>query len=86
MSNSSTAQPFVARLESGQRRVDLVEFLDLADVLGFDPGQPTKRLGAVRAGRRPRWRQGMGRWEHHPRNPPTLLHKFTLGIRPPPPD
>jgi transcriptional regulator with XRE-family HTH domain len=38
-------QSFVARLESGQRRVDVVEFLELADVLGFDAG---KALGAVR--------------------------------------
>jgi transcriptional regulator with XRE-family HTH domain len=30
-------QSFVARLESGQRRVDVVEFLDLAEILGFDP-------------------------------------------------
>lgn len=29
-------QSFVARLESGQRRVDVVEFLELAEVLGFD--------------------------------------------------
>ena len=29
-------QSFVARLESGQRRVDVVEFLDLADAIGFD--------------------------------------------------
>jgi transcriptional regulator with XRE-family HTH domain len=30
-------QSFVARLESGQRRVDVVEFLDLARILEFDP-------------------------------------------------
>jgi transcriptional regulator with XRE-family HTH domain len=29
-------QSFVARLESGQRRVDVIEFLELAEVLGFD--------------------------------------------------
>jgi transcriptional regulator with XRE-family HTH domain len=32
-------QSFVARLESGQRRVDVVEFLKMADVLGFDPAK-----------------------------------------------
>jgi transcriptional regulator with XRE-family HTH domain len=32
-------QSFVARLESGQRRVDIVEFLKLAEVLGFDPAK-----------------------------------------------
>lgn len=30
-------QSFVARLESGQRRIDVVELLELADVVGFDP-------------------------------------------------
>lgn len=38
-------QSFVARLESGQRRVDVVEFLELAEALGFDAG---KVLAAVR--------------------------------------
>lgn len=30
-------QSFVARVESGQRRVDVIEFLDLAEILGLDP-------------------------------------------------
>jgi len=30
-------QSFVARLESGQRRVDVVEFVGLAELLGFNP-------------------------------------------------
>ena len=30
-------QSLVARLESGQRRVDVVEFIALAEILGFDP-------------------------------------------------
>jgi transcriptional regulator with XRE-family HTH domain len=30
-------QSFVARLESGQRRVDVVEFFELSEALGFDP-------------------------------------------------
>lgn len=38
-------QSFVARLESGQRRVDVVEFLELAEALGLDAG---KVLAAVR--------------------------------------
>lgn len=29
-------QSFVARLESGQRRVDVIELLDLAEALNFD--------------------------------------------------
>jgi ribosome-binding protein aMBF1 (putative translation factor) len=32
-------QSFIARLESGQRRVDVVKFLELAEVLGFDSGR-----------------------------------------------
>ncbi len=32
-------QSFVARLESEQRRVDVVEFLALAETLGFDPAK-----------------------------------------------
>jgi transcriptional regulator with XRE-family HTH domain len=40
-------QSFVARLESGQRRVDVVEFLELASILGFDPHQVLDELFAV---------------------------------------
>jgi len=29
-------QSFVARLESGQRRVDVIEFLELSEILDFD--------------------------------------------------
>ncbi len=37
-------QSFVARLESGQRRVDVVEFLELAEAIGFDPLQALDEL------------------------------------------
>jgi transcriptional regulator with XRE-family HTH domain len=30
-------QSFVARLESGERRIDVVELFELARVIGFDP-------------------------------------------------
>ncbi len=30
-------QSFVATVESGQRRIDVVELLDLAKAIGFDP-------------------------------------------------
>lgn len=40
-------QSFVARLESGQRRVNVVEFLELAEVLGFDAGKALVRLRKV---------------------------------------
>jgi transcriptional regulator with XRE-family HTH domain len=39
------SRSFIARLESGQRRVYVVELLHLAEVLGFDAG---KVVGAVR--------------------------------------
>jgi transcriptional regulator with XRE-family HTH domain len=32
-------QSLVARMESGQRRVDVVEFLELSELLNFDPAQ-----------------------------------------------
>jgi transcriptional regulator with XRE-family HTH domain len=37
-------QSFVARLESGQRRVDVVEFLELAGILGFDAATELNRI------------------------------------------
>ena len=37
----------LARLESGQRRIDVVEFLDLADALGFDPVRAISALRKV---------------------------------------
>lgn len=40
-------QSFVARLESGERRIDVVEFLELADVLGFDAAKAIARLKKV---------------------------------------
>ena len=41
-------QSFVATVESGQRRIDVVEFLDFADAIGFDPREAIKCLRAVR--------------------------------------
>lgn len=40
-------QSFVARLESGQRRVDVVEFLEFAEILDFDPVAVLKRLKRI---------------------------------------
>jgi transcriptional regulator with XRE-family HTH domain len=40
-------QSFVARLESGQRRIDVVEFLDLAEALGLDPVSTMSALKKV---------------------------------------
>lgn len=30
-------QSFVAKYEGGERRLDLLEFIDVADAIGFDP-------------------------------------------------
>ena len=30
------SQTWIARIESGERRIDVVEFLELADAIGFD--------------------------------------------------
>ncbi len=38
-------QSFVARLESGQRRIDVIEFLELAAKLGFDPAEAIRQIG-----------------------------------------
>jgi ribosome-binding protein aMBF1 (putative translation factor) len=41
-------QSFIASIETGQRRVDVVELLDLAEAIGFDPHDAVRRLlGAV---------------------------------------
>jgi transcriptional regulator with XRE-family HTH domain len=32
-------QAFISRIERGERRVDVVEFLDLAHAIGFDPSK-----------------------------------------------
>ncbi|MGB3489834.1 MAG: helix-turn-helix transcriptional regulator [Xanthobacteraceae bacterium] len=41
-------QSFVARLESGQRRVDVVELIDLAEAIGFDAVEAVRRIRAVK--------------------------------------
>lgn len=38
------SQSFIASIETGQRRVDVVELLDLADAIGFDPHEAVRRL------------------------------------------
>lgn len=37
-------QSWVTHLESGQRRVDVIELIELAKVLGFDPAEMVKKL------------------------------------------
>ncbi|MBR0965647.1 helix-turn-helix transcriptional regulator [Bradyrhizobium diazoefficiens] len=40
-------QSFVATVESGQRRIDVVEFLEFAEAIGFDPINAIKKLRAA---------------------------------------
>lgn len=40
-------QPFVSGIEAGQRRVDVVELLDLAEAIGIDPVELLHELRAV---------------------------------------
>jgi transcriptional regulator with XRE-family HTH domain len=37
-------QSYVARIESGQRRIDVVELLDIAKALNFDATKAVKRI------------------------------------------
>jgi transcriptional regulator with XRE-family HTH domain len=40
-------QSFVARVESGQRRIDVVEFITLAEALDFDPAKAIRDLMSI---------------------------------------
>jgi hypothetical protein len=42
----------VSKYESGERRIDVVEFLMLAEAIGFDPIEAIKRVTGERAARR----------------------------------
>jgi len=42
-------QSFIARLESGQRRIDVVEFLDLAQILNFDATKALREIEKIGA-------------------------------------
>ncbi|MGB2580429.1 MAG: helix-turn-helix transcriptional regulator [Minisyncoccia bacterium] len=33
----SKPQSFVSKYEKGERRIDLIEFIDIAEAIGFDP-------------------------------------------------
>jgi transcriptional regulator with XRE-family HTH domain len=41
-------QSWVARLESGQRRLDVVEFLAVAKVIGFNPSTMIRKLAKIK--------------------------------------
>lgn len=38
------SQTWIARIESGERRIDVVEFLDLAEAIGFDAPKLLEQL------------------------------------------
>jgi transcriptional regulator with XRE-family HTH domain len=40
-------QSFVARLESGQRRVDVIEFLQISEILKIDPTRAIRSIQRV---------------------------------------
>jgi transcriptional regulator with XRE-family HTH domain len=41
-------QSYVATVEGGQRRIDVVEFLDFARAIGFQPDSVIRRIAKVR--------------------------------------
>jgi predicted transcriptional regulator len=41
-------QSFVATVEGGQRKLDVVELIDFAEAIGFDPREAIKRLLATK--------------------------------------
>jgi transcriptional regulator with XRE-family HTH domain len=45
------SQTFVARMESGRRRIDVIEFMDLADAIGFNAPKLLESLFQVPHGR-----------------------------------
>lgn len=40
-------QPFIANIEAGERRIDVVELLRLADIIGLDVEALIRRLKTV---------------------------------------
>jgi len=43
-------QTFVSKIEKGERRLDLVEFLEVADALGIDPVKILQKIRATNTG------------------------------------
>lgn len=41
-------QSYVARIESGQRRIDVIEFIDLSEAIGFNPADVMRRIAAAK--------------------------------------
>jgi transcriptional regulator with XRE-family HTH domain len=45
----SQPQSFVSKFERGERRLDVIEFLDIARALGFDPSAFLKKISKSKA-------------------------------------
>lgn len=41
-------QQWVALVEAGQRRISVVEFIALADAIGFDPAKAIKKISKIK--------------------------------------
>jgi transcriptional regulator with XRE-family HTH domain len=41
-------QSFVATVEGGQRKIDVIELMAFAEAIGFDPREAIKRLSGVK--------------------------------------
>ena len=44
MARLNRPQSFVAKYETGERRIDVVEFLEIAEAVGFDPSELIREL------------------------------------------
>ena len=40
----SRPQSYVSKYENAERRLDVIEFLDIAKAIGFDPAEAVKKL------------------------------------------
>jgi len=40
----SKPQSFVAKYEKGERRLDVIEFIEIAEAIGFDPSAAVRQL------------------------------------------
>jgi transcriptional regulator with XRE-family HTH domain len=50
----SRPQSFVSKFERGERRLDVIEFLDIARALGFDPAHFLKKISKSKVASSPK--------------------------------